>query len=979
MSVFRRRSPLAACIGVVLLVCGAGPAEAQSPTTGALRGVVRSESGEALYEALVTLRDTASGMQRSGFTGRGGTFSFQFLAPGEYELHVERVGFAAGRLVGIAVRPGREAEVVATLGSGTGAEGVDVRRPESAALAVGRPGASQWLPAFAIAGLPAAQRTIAELFRLASTSDGAGSVEGLPSSLSSLVIDGTVFRAAAEPGGRDRTNAFALSAVHTAHLVTNGVDVEWGDAAGALLSVHTRRGGERTRMEGAGFWSGSAFSSASSVDPGADSFTDVQGGFVVRGSLLTDSARFAVGVEARQLETPLSSAWADTDAAADLAGHGAGAGLDLDRYHEPGIAQHRSIAGFARFDWSIGGRHQVEISSQFASMPDPDVVLPGGGPQSAGSDIVAGGTFRSAFGSDRANDLRLSVTRTTRELARSDSVPLTLLAAEALRFGGEPARYGAAETLIRVSDAIHHRTGSHSLKLGAGFTHGSYRYDNRPAARGAYAFANVADLIAGTGSFSRIEGPASFADWTNQTITFFAQDRWNAGNGVSVLIGARVDRETLPSNVQRDAQWFQLTGLANDDAAPARWRIAPRFGLTWDVGGAHQWAVHAGGGLYYDRVDPLLLAEWQTDDGSNDVRRAVGAMAWPTVPGGTGATAPRLTMLGPNFDAPRTARLSAGVTRGLGAATAVHVGGVFRRTENLPRRSDINLLQLPAFTDQYGRAVYGTLIQQGGLLTAEPGSSRRFTEYDEVAALSADGWSDHWEITAGLEHDFTGGIGVLARYTYGRTTDNWFGAAQGGWTMAPPAGLDDNWSEGSSDFDRPHRAVVGAVMNVLPFVRIATLYRMQSGLPFTPGFRPGVDANADQVTGNDPAFIDETVSGMDALVQRWSCLRASVGRVAARNSCRTDATHALDLSLSVRVLSFGSGSTSLVADVFDVLESAQKVPDAALYLIDPAASVVTDAVARTIDVPLLVNPDFGEQLVNRQSGRRIRLGISLNW
>jgi hypothetical protein len=125
--------------------------------------------------------------------------------------------------------------------------------------------------------------------------------------------------------------------------------------------------------------------------------------------------------------------------------------------------------------------------------------------------------------------------------------------------------------------------------------------------------------------------------------------------------------------------------------------------------------------------------------------------------------------------------------------------------------------------------------------------------------------------------------------------------------------------------------------------------------------------------------VDPELPGMTELFSEWSCLGESAEGFAARNSCRGPSVHALDLSAALTLLRFGGASTSLVIDAFNVLESEHETPDAALYLIDPAGSLIVDAAARTVTVPLLVNPDFGTSLVRRHSGRRIRLGLSLDW
>src|SRR5690606_30255587 len=88
--------------------------------------------------------------------------------------------------------------------------------------------------------------------------------------------------------------------------------------------------------------------------------------------------------------------------------------------------------------------------------------------------------------------------------------------------------------------------------------------------------------------------------------------------------------------------------------------------------------------------------------------------------------------------------------------------------------------------------------------------------------------------------------------------------------MATVGGDDRDWADGRSDFDVPHRLAVGAELRlpILAGVSIAGVYRYQSGYPFTPGFRDGVDMNGDGSGRNDPAFVDNAIPGTDELVRQ---------------------------------------------------------------------------------------------------------------
>jgi hypothetical protein len=261
---------------------------------------------------------------------------------------------------------------------------------------------------------------------------------------------------------------------------------------------------------------------------------------------------------------------------------------------------------------------------------------------------------------------------------------------------------------------------------------------------------------------------------------------------------------------------------------------------------------------------------------------------------------------------------------------------------------------------------------------SEPGSNRRFSEFDLVSALDADGVSDYWGLTARLERRIGPVLNLVGSYTYSRTEDNVpFGGSPSGGLTPFHAGLDDrDWLDGRSDFDVPHRVAAGAELK-LSVVRLSGFFRHQSGFPFTPGFGNGVDANGDGSFNNDPAFIDDGISGVADLASGWDCLRTQVGRFATRNSCRGDPMNTLDVRLAIRVVEIAGYGVEVVADGLNLLDARDASVDRALYLLDASGTVTTDPVTGDVTVPLVVNPDFGKPVHSTSTGRFIRFGVKV--
>ena len=308
----------------------------------------------------------------------------------------------------------------------------------------------------------------------------------------------------------------------------------------------------------------------------------------------------------------------------------------------------------------------------------------------------------------------------------------------------------------------------------------------------------------------------------------------------------------------------------------------------------------------------------------------------------------------------------------------MRASGAYRQTDFILRRTDLNLATQPGGSDQFGRPVYGQLIQQGSLLTSDPGSNRRFAGFDQVWALNPDGSSKQFSATFSLDHEVNERVGLFGAYTWSKTTDNWMGLASGRPDAAVDPGLNafssGPWNEGTSDLDVPHRVAVGLSGRVAALTVTGT-YRFRSALPFTAAYRAGVDANGDGSGLNDASFVPDDATVVD-LATRWDCLSTALDQFVKRNSCRPGFVHALDIRLSLTLFGSGNRQMALVVDGFNLLESYEGSRDTALLLVDGSRMVTVDPATGNLDVPVSVNPRFGRKLTSTGTGRMLRVGFS---
>ncbi|NJD10471.1 MAG: carboxypeptidase regulatory-like domain-containing protein, partial [Gemmatimonadetes bacterium] len=867
--------------GALLLALSAAAAHAQTATTGAVRGTVRSAAGEPLGDALVTLVAARSGARYQATTSREGEYRLERLPAGQYAAIAEQIGYAPAYRSGVPVRPGLELDVPLVLRAGGPTElALDSADFGAGTASLGRAAASRWLAGAMLQSLPYAEPDLAEAAGLVSWLDRDLGAEGLPGRFTALALDGHQFQPAAHPlVSAGRAGLLAPAAGGAAELSRVAADAEWRPPAGAVLDALARRGSDAFAGGLAGQGSGGPLAQAGFFDAGSLGPRLLRGSALLEGSAFGDSARFAIGGTYRNDRVARSPAWANTAENAAAAAAGAWIG-NLEANLQPQLLERASFAGFAQLDWRLAASQRLGVTLAASKPADEPADAPASGASwpVEGQDLLAGLSLFTELGT-AANQLRFSWASSSRESFGTAPTAIGIMVPGGLRLNGsEAARF--EERAIRLFDAVQLRAGAHAFRLGGDLAVSTHNQAWRPGAVAEVLFGGVPQLQQSTGVFRQTIGGTPSVDWSGQTIGLFVQDSWHGESGPSITAVLRAERNGSSDAPARDAEWFRLTGLGNDLAADESWRLSPRLDVSWAAGEHREFVVNAAAGLFHDRVDPLLVGEWLVDDGSADVYRFLGNVGVWTVSRPAGATSrTSLTLPVEALRGPETARATAGFAVALGGGTTLAFDASFRHTRFLPRRSDLNLLPAALAHDQYGRPVFGTLVKQGALLAATPGSNRRFPDYDVVSALDLDGWSTWYGGTARLERPFARDFLLGASYTYSRTRDNWVGALYGRGVGTPVAELDQSgdWSEGTSDFDVPHRGALYAAWTPAFGLEVSGLFRYESGRPFTPAFPYGVDVNGDGVTGNDPAYIDPAVTGASELVARWDSLRRASG------------------------------------------------------------------------------------------------------
>lgn len=247
------RTGVVACFSMILI------APAHGQVAAAISGTVDDQSGAGVGSAKVIVTNSETSATRTTITDSSGNFSMLSLAPGPYEVKIEKTGFRAAVRKGIHLEVAQKAalnfrlEVGEFLQQVTVTEDVPIVNTTTSATS-GVVGARE------VKDLPLNGRSFDNLITLnpgtisysamksanTSTSDGnTFSVEGRRTSENLFLINGVEYTGSSQlgisPGGASG-QLLGIDAVREFNVLTDTYSAEYGKRAGAQVSIVTQSG-----------------------------------------------------------------------------------------------------------------------------------------------------------------------------------------------------------------------------------------------------------------------------------------------------------------------------------------------------------------------------------------------------------------------------------------------------------------------------------------------------------------------------------------------------------------------------------------------------------------------------------------------------------------------------------------------------------------------------------------------------------------
>jgi hypothetical protein len=723
------------------LSVGAGAACAQSSSAkGRLEGDVLDAKDLPVASAVITARNVSTGESLTQQSDDRGHFLFLYLAPGKYEVSIEKSGFTHLDLNDVTINVGTTTTLHPQLAVGqvettvnVTAEAPIVDTAQSAlATVVGRE---------SIESLPLNGRNFTDFALLTpgATTDGDFgmiSFNGIAGNFNNYTVDGANNNNAFFSQQIGRTSIpyqFSEDVIQEFQVTSTGFEAEFGQAGGGLVNSITRSG--TNHLHGDAYYyildsaldANDAINNAKGIPRPAN--RRQQFGGTLGGPIRHDRIFYLVNYEGQVRNEPLTV----NDSPALI-------GLPPDFFaNNPGIAaQVHSAAGsfsrtfnqnvaFGKINVILNSKNTLNATYNFQRFRSPHGYF--STPTSTGDSLslTDGATsqffqisLQTIFSNATANELRFHYGNDYHfDLPATPATSPTVVIQNpdsGFVFGGNRFQLSTTDHRYEFADNLTKVVGSHTLKFGVDINYNRDTDYFLYGPKGVYTFGTLADVA--TGAFQVYA--QSFGETTalihSPTYSLFGQDQFRVTPKLSLNYGLRYDLQVLPQpKVCNPA----LTLTCNIHYSKNN--VAPRVGFAYSLGSKGSTVIRGAFGLFYIQEDLLDTSQALL---SNGISRPFlllfgpGPFAtYPTsltsFPTGAGGPPPSATVFSPVFRSPYVEQANLAVEHQFGASTALSVGYVYTHglallgdsngvtRQALGNGSDLNLVP-PALQPQFG-------------------------------------------------------------------------------------------------------------------------------------------------------------------------------------------------------------------------------------------------------------------------------------
>lgn len=631
-------------------------------TTGTVQGTVTDPNGAVVSGASVTVRNTATGFERTVTSNSDGFFTAPLLPLGKYRVTTNASGFAPYVLENVDVTVGQTLALNIAVKVGSATETVDVSA-DAEAVDTARTELSTQINERSVENLPINRR---DFSRFALLTPGVSIVQGPDGDeitingqkgiQNNVSIDGADANNpffGEQRGGQRPAFTISLESVKEFQVVPVGASAEFGRSSGGFINAVTKSGTNKFSGAAFLFFRNQSLSGQNpdAVDAGlpTEDFTNYQFGGNVGGPIKKDRAFFFVAYERNDgksskpnsIDPRLVNIFATRFGSPNEQ-------TVIERSNDADVLLGKVDIQLNK-DNLLTLRHNYSRAEQINGTFD----VPTWGASANGRETSKSNSFIGQlvtnFSSTLLNEFRFQWAKEERpRFYDGPDLPDTTIGT----FDGSISyRFGRPFFLPVPSDDLRLQftdnftviAGNHTVKFGVDFNRTRVSQTFIGFARGRYIFAAPTIDGAINGFIDYINGvsPAAlqlylqFAPIGNRTVEeagtqayttiepgLYVQDNWQVRRNLTLNLGFRWEAQFQPDPINAPGS-TRYGQFLNDPRFPSDGTIpdftdgfAPRLALSWSPGDDGKTAIRLGGGMYYARIPGLVVAGPRNTDGA---------------------------------------------------------------------------------------------------------------------------------------------------------------------------------------------------------------------------------------------------------------------------------------------------------------------------------------------------------------------------
>jgi hypothetical protein len=874
---------LAGLIAATVLLALSERASAQS--TASLRGRVTDEQGAVVADAQITVKNEATGQERTTVSDRSGDYQLPALPVGSYRLEIRSTGFQTTVVSGLRLEVAQAAvqNVRLKVGGLTDEIAVTGETPviETVTTSVGTV-----IDQRTVQEIPLNGRHFVDMGLLIP-----GSVAPSQTGFLTAPLRGQGSFAFNTAGNREDTVNFMVNGINLNDQVQNQItfqpsintvsefkvdnqtlSAEYGRSSGAVVNIATRSGTNDFHGEVFEFYRNQDLDARNYFNPASQKqspFKRNQFGANLGGPIVKDRTFFLVTYEGtrqrQQLDfnsgvlsddqraavtdpvvrnllplIPTANA-ASATGAPRFIGTGT-ANVDIDQF--TGDVNHQlgpndRLHAYYAFQKDVRGEPNLQGNT-----------IPGFGDTRSSHRQIGTLNYTHIFGTSVVNEARFGFNRINITFAPNVTdnpadyginngiteavvLPQITVQGVGLNFGG-PAAFpqGRTDTTFVLSDTLSYARGRHALKFGGEFR--TFHNVNFQTNGGTFVYPSLADFQAGRGSQFTVTLGDIDSDLTQKAFGLFVQDNFKILPNLTLELGFRWDLIVSPTETDDRFVYFDAAtvslyqvgqGGPRDKIYGNKSNYQPRIGIVWDPFQDGRTSVRAAYALLSDQ--PVTNMVSQTAQNPPLVTPLSFAGPAGSIRLDNALTVAQASGLAPfsvddGFRNPRLQTWNVNVQRELWRNFSAMVGYFGSKGDFL--RIALNQNQITNGVRPYPRLSATSPILPGSAL-------------GNVTNIASRGYSRYNGVWVALNQRFTHGLQFSGSYTWSKSRDT---NSLNSTNLPPQDSTNIAGDYSYSDYDARHRYVLSAIWD-LPFKgnqlkegwQLSVITQGQTGNPIT--------------------------------------------------------------------------------------------------------------------------------------------------